>query len=470
MKRITTANDNVETKDIMYTLLMALPAAVDSLLYVPAIEQIFITSDVPGNAARFLRENVIYREDGLTHQTIQLPNALFSSSFGDCKSFSLFIAAVLTKAGIKNGFRFASYQPGEFTHVYNFYVDNSNKIVYLDTCMSNLKESNKAIKVENMEVSIIGRTPIAHKATTKINNVGNHSIGNIVSTIYLMLPRAAFLALLKLNYRGYADVLYSAKNSTNPTELAIYLQMTSLWLSSGGDINKLNIAIDQGRGKNPLLGRGTAADELYLNQQWEQLKQELSVAEFVGTAIEQGYVLDPFFTSNTPGPTFGNPTVDWQLIFPGASNPPSNWPAILVSLFQSIQQFFVDQGNAILTAEQGGPAVDITTLPTRPLIVPGTGPGRERPRIGTGVESAVAFMAAAAPILVLVSQILKQFGLDEEAGTIEDVANTLIPGSNGGNGGNGGNFGNGENGFSQFLTLPNIFIFGGLAYLLFKRK
>jgi hypothetical protein len=429
MKRLLTATGDVETKDIMYTLLMALPAAVDSLLYVPGVEQIFKTSDIPVNAARFLRENVTYREDGLTHQTIQLPNALFASGFGDCKSFSLFIAAVLTKAGIKNGFRFAAYQPGEFTHVYNFYIDNSINVVYLDACIPNLQESNKAIKVENMEVSIIGRTPIAHKSTTKVDNIGNYSIGNVFFAYQFMLPRAAFLALLKLNYRGWADVLHNARNSMNAAERIVYLQTTSFWNSFGGDINNLNIAIAQGRGKNPLFGRGTAADELYLNEQWEQLKQQLSVAEFVGAAIEQGYVLDPFFKSNTPGPTFGNPSVDWQLIFPGASNPPANWPTIITSLFQSIQQFFVDQGNAILTAEQGGPAVDITTLPTRPItsVVPGSGPGRNRVAIGSGIEGAVAFMAAAAPVLVAVSQILKQFGLNEAAGTIDNVAGQLQP-------------------------------------------
>jgi hypothetical protein len=438
MKRLLTATGDVETKDIMYTLLMALPAAVDSLLYVPGVEQIFKTSNIPVNAARFLRNNVTYREDGLTHQTIQLPNALFASGFGDCKSFTLFIAAVLTKAGIKNGFRFAAYQPGEFTHVYNFYVDNSKNVVYLDACLPNLIESNRAVKVENMEVSIIGRTPIAHKASTKISGVGN-----ILTTIGMAPVRSAFRALVALNFRGFASAFQlGLDNGKRPL-------IEAWWNNFGGTPSQLLNSIQTGNGKAPLLGGGDASDAAFA---------QTIVAE--NTATQQ-QILELLTNANLLGANF--PITSYNL----------ENPQIFSTVVQALNAFYNELG--IRTANQLNVAlIRNEALPTRPpVIVPGSGPPRG-PIIGTGAEAAVAtVIGIAVPILTVLPNFLRSIGVNEGGflNTLDNVANSvggllppntpIEPGTPDQNQGTG---------LSSFFTLPNILIFGGIFYFLTRKK
>jgi len=445
MKRLLTATGDVETKDIMYTLLMALPAAVDSLLYVPGVEQIFKTSDIPVNAARFLRENVTYREDGLTHQTIQLPNALFASGFGDCKSFSLFIAAVLTKAGIKNGFRFAAYQPGEFTHVYNFYIDNSNKVVYLDACIPNLQESNKAIKVENMEVSIIGRTPIAHKSSTKISG-----IGNIVTEIGMFPVRRALRTLIAINFRGFATAFQNAIDN------GLGGIVDAWWVQYGGEPDKLRQSISAGRALQPLLGGGAAFDAAVAQDYAELLSTQERLTELLVNARLLGATEAEL------------PSGPWNLSNPQQFN----------LLAQALNRFYsrigITAANMINVA-----LIRENVLPERPFIpVPGSGPGRT-PVIGTdpvtattGGVSVATVVGTALPLLILLPGLFRQIGvpegqfletLDNAAGYAGGLLPPNTPISPGPQDGP-------QNGLSNLFTLPNILIFGGLFYLLTRKK
>jgi hypothetical protein len=458
MQKYVTADSDIDTKDIIYALTGALPAAVESLSRLNLPE---FTS--PEEVAKYLQSKVKYQEDGLDFQLVQLPTALLNSGVGDCKSFSLFVAAVLTKYGVKNGFRFVAYAPGEVTHVYNFYVDQNNNIIYLDACLDSLDENPNFVKKIDMQVGVIGSTPIVYKSGSKIGSRIGYS-----PDYYFAVPKAAFIGLLKLNYRGWADALAALRDNQSVNPLP-WLEVTKLWIQGfSGRLNTLNIAIDQGRGKNPLLGRGNAADQAYLANQYNALQSELGLAEFVGAAIQAGYVLDPLFRD----PRNGQPTVDWKLIFPGASNPPSSWPQIITALLQSIDAFYVAQGEAILQAQQGGPAVDITTLPTRPIqTTSGPGRGENLVTIGSlgGVEGAVALMAAAAPVLVAVSQLLKSLGLEDASDAIDQVAGGLPkppPGdnSNGNGGGNGGD--------TTVLGIPmnTLLLLGFGAFLLLTNK
>ena len=71
----------------------------------------FVTHTVP-NA------NLRYRADRPGHERVKSPGALYSSGHGDCKSFSIAIAAMLRALGIPYRYRFAAYAPGDYTHVY----------------------------------------------------------------------------------------------------------------------------------------------------------------------------------------------------------------------------------------------------------------------------------------------------------------------------------------------------------------
>lgn len=69
----------------------------------------------------FVKKNIRYKEDGMTYQAIKSPARLWADKEGDCKSFSIFAAAVLKACGVPYSFRFVNYDPSmgsTFTHVY----------------------------------------------------------------------------------------------------------------------------------------------------------------------------------------------------------------------------------------------------------------------------------------------------------------------------------------------------------------
>ncbi len=70
------------------------------------------------NVWAFVKHNVKYRADRPGHERVKSPGALYTSGSGDCKSFSIAEAALLRALGIPYKYRFASYDGGDYTHVY----------------------------------------------------------------------------------------------------------------------------------------------------------------------------------------------------------------------------------------------------------------------------------------------------------------------------------------------------------------
>lgn len=70
------------------------------------------------NVWRFVKHNLTYRADRPGHERVKSPGALYTSGTGDCKSFSIAEGALLRALGIPYKYRFAAYDPGDFTHVY----------------------------------------------------------------------------------------------------------------------------------------------------------------------------------------------------------------------------------------------------------------------------------------------------------------------------------------------------------------
>ena len=68
--------------------------------------------------SNFIRKNITYKADGYDKQNIQLPGRLLKGTkLGDCKSFSLLFYSLMTAAGHKAGYRFASYRKNKIpTH------------------------------------------------------------------------------------------------------------------------------------------------------------------------------------------------------------------------------------------------------------------------------------------------------------------------------------------------------------------
>lgn len=70
------------------------------------------------NVYDFLLTQITYQADG-EHQQVKLPNALVNIGVGDCKSYTLFAAAVFSCLDIPCIIRYAGYKgTGEVSHVY----------------------------------------------------------------------------------------------------------------------------------------------------------------------------------------------------------------------------------------------------------------------------------------------------------------------------------------------------------------
>jgi len=89
---------SANTRDIIQALARALPAATNQVK-----ELKFRSTGDPvqdaKNAAAYVHKNFKYLKDGLSYQNIKLPSALIAQGTGDCKSFSLFVAAILSSFG-----------------------------------------------------------------------------------------------------------------------------------------------------------------------------------------------------------------------------------------------------------------------------------------------------------------------------------------------------------------------------------
>jgi hypothetical protein len=268
--KIPASKPNADTRDIINALARILPAATKQAEQFTFLRK---TGDPINDAltvGRYVQQNFTYIKDGLLEQNIKTPGAMLATKTGDCKSFALFIAAVLSAWKYKNGLRFAGYNgSGQPTHVYNFILDSQNKIFTFDSCLPGLKESPNATIIEDMQVNHIAGVPVLNEIGTGIYGRAERKARRQqrredrqerrqerreegrgffqgAKKIALAPARGAFLLVLKANFRGLASRLAKA-----PAE-----KLAGFWGKLGGDKNKLNAAINDGKGKKPLLGMG----------------------------------------------------------------------------------------------------------------------------------------------------------------------------------------------------------------------
>jgi hypothetical protein len=92
-------------------------------------------TDTCRNVYRMVKENIRYRVDPKGEQWVRRPAQMWWTGVGDCKSYSVFIASLLTHLGIVGAFRFVSYNDDPTpTHVYVVVVNNGKEII-LDAVM-----------------------------------------------------------------------------------------------------------------------------------------------------------------------------------------------------------------------------------------------------------------------------------------------------------------------------------------------
>jgi len=303
--KVETVNQG-DTKDILYSLSAAVPAAIEQAKRFNLVEAVGITeTSTPKEAGiltgNWIRENITYKLDPFNEQNIQLPSSLLRTKKGDCKSLSLLFLSII-EAGkeinpnLNAGFRFVSYKKGKpFTHVYNYICLSKNKFHTFDCCLKNLKELQTYKEKKDMRVNYLAGTPLMigedinamskptvkqlmtddrymgepdyigkggfKKLKDKIKKVVKNEI-KFVKTVALAPARGPFLLLLDVNFRGLARKMNEVRIK-NPK------MFEEFWLKLGGKIDSLNKAVDKGAKKKPFLGErknkiSGATDAVYI--------------------------------------------------------------------------------------------------------------------------------------------------------------------------------------------------------------
>lgn len=103
---------------------------------------------------RYLRTNIVYKKDDPSAQRLFLPSAFVNLRTGDCKSYAIFTAAVLTALGISNGFYFTSYKSRtKPSHVYNWIKTASGKKIPVDGCFSKFGKMKIPMYIRSITVN-----------------------------------------------------------------------------------------------------------------------------------------------------------------------------------------------------------------------------------------------------------------------------------------------------------------------------
>lgn len=107
-------------------------------------------------------QNVTLKYDPIGVQLVRKPSNVVAERACDCKSYSLFLSAVLANLGIKNAFRFVSFGPGkEVTHVFIVAYPGDGTSVPLDCNLHQFgKETKYYKKIDRMaRICAIGKLP-----------------------------------------------------------------------------------------------------------------------------------------------------------------------------------------------------------------------------------------------------------------------------------------------------------------------
>lgn len=275
---------DADNKDLREAILKALPEAVAQT---KEIAPYFRASNERETAKRifdFLKSRVKYRADDY-RQVIQLPSAILRpGAIADCKSLSLFTAAILQNLGIPWHFVLASYS--DSTIPGHIYVQTDSGII-IDVVWGKFDSEKKPNYRYKMPYK--GKLTIKQDAKIGLGAVENLQDWAIRNGIWYsynrgergqilfrnMSPawaggRSVILLMIRKNAGGLANFLKRLdiesdgkspefKQSSFDKKRSIEIQ----WLEAGGNPNVLYQAIDEGAGKT---ATGKKFYELYLKK------------------------------------------------------------------------------------------------------------------------------------------------------------------------------------------------------------
>lgn len=245
------------------------------------------------NVFNWIKKNIQYRIEPAHLQSTKSIQRLISDGYGDCKHYSGFFAAILTALGLKNKYRFVSFNSSNIpTHVYVVAYDENNREILCDAVLDDFntqkpyrhkidksmmvhlsgidgidgidgigkkskaqKQQAKAKRVEKRQ-AVVKKVKkagakvkaVAKKAGAKIKSVAK-KVGKGAKKFGLAAPRGAFLGLVLLNVHGFATNL-AKKIATDPAKVQ------NIWQKLGGDFNSLKKNVAKGVKHKRIFGPG----------------------------------------------------------------------------------------------------------------------------------------------------------------------------------------------------------------------
>jgi hypothetical protein len=235
------------------------------------------------NIWNFLKENITYKKDPTGYQLIKLPRRFLAEASGDCKSYSLFTAAVLKNIypEAETFLRYAGYSSINIpTHVYTILKVGDKKIIVDAVYNKFNKEKEYKYKndykmkiytlsgIEDIEtISGRGRIKAAIKKATaavkaavtpqqQANQTAPKRLKDKIKAVVKKTiqggkkigfapARAAFLGLVEINAKGLASKLNSGLKQ-DPTNIS------NIWIKLGGDPNQLKKSIANGKARKAI--------------------------------------------------------------------------------------------------------------------------------------------------------------------------------------------------------------------------
>lgn len=160
---------------------------------------------------KFLRQHITYQKDDDSGQLVRLPSRFIADQTGDCKSYSLTAASILTNLGLPTAFRYASYTASVIpSHVYVVTKDESGNDIIIDGVYSYFdSEKNPTYKFDKeKKMDVRTLSGLQDALNGELSGIGKHKgkgkFAHNIKKFSLAPMRQAFLSLVMVNLFGLA--------------------------------------------------------------------------------------------------------------------------------------------------------------------------------------------------------------------------------------------------------------------------
>lgn len=197
---------------------------------------------------RYVRESIKYKRDPFDAQLIRLPSRFVFDAEGDCKSYSLFIASVLSNLGVPVAFRYASYKKSDSTpsHVYVIARDRDGKKIVVDGVYHLFNDEKKPEHFKDYPMNVYALSGVDGIGRRK-KRKRKFGFFKGIKKLALAVPRRSFRTLVAVNLHGLATKLAKAV-AKNPDAVK------SKWEKLGGKYPQLLQSINKGKKRKRILG------------------------------------------------------------------------------------------------------------------------------------------------------------------------------------------------------------------------